>query len=167
MKQKLIWISLLTVLLNMHSVGHAQKSYLPSSLPLVTEVGISDITISDNINVVLMQEKPENVKVKVLDGTVSKLKISIVGGRLFLGSSKNLKEGERLVVYVWVNDLETLTLNGNAIATSKGILQNRNLHISASREAMVSLKSTGKVWIDAPENYEVAKEDGYSFIRSL
>lgn len=168
MKQKFVLITFLVITLSqLNGFAQGSKFKLPASLPLVADDGIYRITVSENVNVILVQDKPENVGVKVSEDVLRKLKFSIDRGDLFLATAKELAADERLTVYVWVNDLENLTLKGNAVAVSRGILQSRNLHISSANGAAVSIKSKGKVWFDVPENYRVIKEKGYNFVHAF
>jgi hypothetical protein len=167
MKQKFLLLLLFITLLQLSSSAQQRVIEFPSSFPLIAEDGISGITASDNIDIILMPEDRDNTGAKASAGVMSKLRVSMVGGNLFLSASKKLAPGERLTVYVWVKDLETLTLDGNARAVSTGILHTRYLHISASHEAMISLKSQGKVWFDASTKYDIKTENGYFFVNAL
>jgi hypothetical protein len=168
MKRKFIVIAMLVLLVQANSFAQREtKPTLAMGLPLVVEEGIYSLVVSNNIDVVLIQEGPDNVKVKATDAVISKLKVSYSEGRLFLDAAKNVKKDERLVVYVWVNDLENLTLKGDSYAISQGILQGRDLHISLSKDASVSLKSKSNVWFDEPTNHQVLKQKGYFMVTSL
>jgi putative autotransporter adhesin-like protein len=168
MKQKFIVIAILLLLVQVNSFAQKEpKTSLAMALPLVVEEGIFSLVVSDNIDVVLIPESPDNVKVKATDAVISKLKVSYSEGRLFLDAAKNVGKDERLVVYVWINDLENLTLKGNSYAISQGILQSKDLHISLAKDASVLLKSKGNVWFDAPTNHQVLKEKGYFMVTSL
>lgn len=168
MKQKFFVIAILLLMVQGNSFAQKEsRTSLAMKLPLVVEEGIYSIVISDNIDVVLIPDSPDNVKVKATDAVISKLKVSYSEGRLFLDAAKNVEKNERLVVYVWINELENLTLKGDSYAISQGILQSRNLHISLAKEASVLLKSKGNVWFDEPTNHQVLKQKGYSMVTSL
>jgi len=167
MKHKFILTAALCILLIAKTTAQQTSAQLATGLPLVSEDGIKEITVSNNIDVVLMQDEPENVKVKASSEVISKLKISVTDGRLFLAETKDVKDQERLAVFIWVNDLENLTLKGNSLVTSAGVLRNKNLHISADKDAKVILKSDGKVWFDSPSRYHIEQGNGYSFIQLL
>jgi hypothetical protein len=167
MKKRFALFALLIMMAQLNSFAQNRQTKITWPSPLITDEGITDITASDNIDLVLIQDSPENVSVKVPDYVLGKLKVSIDEGKLFLAPAKNLKTGERLTVYVWINELESLTLKGNAFATSTRILQNKNLHISVSEDASFSLKSKSKVWFNAGTNYQVVKEDGYFSVYAL
>ena len=164
MKRKFGLVTLFIMLAQLNSF--AQNSIAKMLLPLIAEDGITSITASGNIDVILIQDKPENVAVKASDNVLSKLNVSLVGENLSLAPAKELRSSERLEVYIWINDLENLTLKGNAVAVSRGILQGRNLHVSAATNAMVSLKSRDKVWFDTPANYQVVNEKGFFFVNA-
>jgi|GEM_PF-3478059 len=158
----------LIILVMVHLSGFSQKSRIVKSTnyPIVAEEGISSITASENIDLILIQDNPETVGVKVPESVMKKIKISLNANKLFISSSSKSVNGERLPVYVWVNNLENLILEGNAFATSTGVLNSEDLHISAEAQSMVALKSKGKVWLDLPSNYQVFKGNGYYFVKA-
>ncbi|HMG69413.1 MAG TPA: DUF2807 domain-containing protein, partial [Chitinophagaceae bacterium] len=110
---------------------------------------------------------PERIGVRATSDVIKKLSVALVDGNLFLGATKDLAPGERLTVFVRVNELQELVLKGNALVVTQGILQGNDLHVSAAKEAKLSLKSTGKVWFDAPVNYQVENEKGYFMVNGL
>ncbi len=169
MKQKFAVLVLLTLMVQLSSFAQKKdpKNYLHLSLPLVVDEGISSIVATDKIDVVLIQDSPDNVKVKATGAVIDKLKVSFSEGRLFLDAAQNTRDDERLIVYVWVNNLENLTLKGDSFAISQGILQSNNLHVSIASQATVSIKSKGKVWFDAPTNHQVIKQNGYFMVTAL
>lgn len=169
MKQKLVLIVFLTILVQ--AKGFAQrydpKSKVHGSIPMVVEDGIWSITVSDNIDIVLIPDAPDYVRVKASDKVISRLRVSYSEGRLFLEDAKNSKDDDRLIVYVWVSNLESLTLKGNSFAISQGILESSDLHVSLANESAISIKSRGKVWFDEPLNHQLIKENGYVVLSSL
>ncbi len=167
MKQKFILMAILALSIQVGGFAQVKAPGSKLALPLIAEEGITSIVISDNIDVVLIPESPENVKVKAADDVIAKLRVSYSEGRLFLDAAKGVLKGERLVVYVWVNNLENLTLRGDSYAISQGILPGNNLHLSLGRDASVALKSKGNVWFDEPTNHQVLKQKGYFMVTSL
>jgi hypothetical protein len=167
MKQKFALIVLIITLLQQAGFGQNKTITMPASFPLIAEDEITSITASENIDLVLIQDRPENVGAKAAADVMRKLKVSMVDGNLILATAKSLAMNERLIVYVWVNDLENLTLNGNAFATCRGILNGKNLHVSAATDASFSIKSRSKVWFDTPAKYEMVNKDGYFFVSRL
>lgn len=176
MKQKfaLIAVVLITLLHLNSSAQHTKnqsalqmQNQMMASLPLMAEDGIRSITISDNVSVVLSQTSPDRIGVRATSDAIKKLSVALVDGNLFLGATNKLLPGERLTVFVRVNELQELVLQGSALVVSQGILQGNALHVSAGKEAKVSLKSTGKVWFDGPVNYQVENEKGYFLVNGL
>lgn len=161
MKQKFTFIALFILALQVSSFAQNKKSKMPP--PLVSDEAISTLVVSDNIDVVFIQDKTPFEGVKVTEEKVGKISARVVDGTLYLSTfKKRVAGGERVPVYVTINDLETLTLKGNSFATSRGVINARNLQVNLSREAKVSLKSVGKLNVNAPGNYQVTKEAGYS-----
>ena len=133
---------------------------------IVAESGIKSITVSNNIDLLLINAGSDDIKNTVPQESVDKLKISYVKGNLKLSTRGYLAKEERIPVYVYVNDLETLTLTGNAFARSRDILDLSNLKVNIEDEAKVALRSRGKMKVNAPENYRRIEEQRYHLVLS-
>jgi hypothetical protein len=169
MKMKLAFaiIFLAAVLLHFTGLGQDVKTKKFPVAPLITE-DINDITVADNIDLVLVQSAPDYVAVKIADNAVGKLKISTDGTSLNLERMKNLPKNERLLVYVFVNDLEYLTLTGNSFAVSRGVLNSRHLQVNIIKGGRVSIKSKGKLQVNTKGKYEIVKgEEEYSSVFAM
>jgi hypothetical protein len=158
MKQKITVIVLLFGLLQLNSFAQGQKSRQVPAFPLLIEDDIRSITVSDNIDLVLIQTARENVNVRVHDNAVDKIRIRVEDRGIFLSATKKLSKGERLIVYANVNDLENLTLKGNAFAMSRGVLGSHHLHVNIDKGAKVALKSNGTVQVHTDGKYQISKE---------
>lgn len=168
MKQKITSLTLLFIAVTLlNNFAHGQRIKLSHHFPLISQDGITSITASENVDIYLQQSSAQNIGVKVPDNVLGKLAVSLDGGKLSFSAKKNLSPNERLAVYVWVNDLENIILKGNALAVTLGVLQSSNLYISASMGAGVSIKSTGKVFFDTPQDYQVVNKKEYSLVTSL
>jgi hypothetical protein len=165
MKQKFAVIALFLMVASLSSFAQSKKVKLPT--PLVAEEGITNLVVADNIDVVFVQNKFETDGVRAAEESVSKLSAKIIDGTLFLSTTKKRVAGERIPVFVSINNLETLTLKGNAFATSRDAINTKNLQVNISRDARVSLKSNGKIFVNASGNYQVVKESGFSSLYVL
>ena len=131
------------------------------------ESGIRNITVSENIDLVLYNASPEEVKVSVPREQLDKIKITYSNGNLQISAKGFFKTNERIYVYAWVNSLESLTLRGNSSTRSNDILDASNLRVNIQDEARVALRSRGKVKVNAPVNYHRLEEERYHLLLSL
>jgi hypothetical protein len=167
MKLRIAMFAVLILAVQVAGFGQAKEAKTKHSSPIVIEEEIKSISISDNLDVIFIQNTLENETVKVQSGAVGKIKASMINGTLFLSATKRVTEGERLLVYVNVNRLEELRLKGNAFAISYDILHSDNLEINISKEAKVMLRSNGKVEVNSPGSYQLSKEPGYSYVSTF
>lgn len=133
---------------------------------IVAESGIRSITVSNNIDLLLINAGSEDIKTTVPQESVDKLRISYSKGNLRVSTKGYLPKDERIPVYVYVNSLETLTVTGNAFARSRDILDAYNLRVNIEDEAKVALRSRGKMKVNAPENYRRIEEQRYHLVLS-
>jgi len=133
---------------------------------IVAESGIRSITVSSNIDLLLINAGADDVKTSVPTESVDKLLINYSGGKLKIATRRYLPLDERISVYVYVNGLESLTVTGNAFARSKDILDAYNLKVNIEDEAKVAIRSRGKMRVNAPENYKRIEEERYHLVLS-
>ena len=129
--------------------------------PLIAEEPIRHILVAGNVDVLLIEDHPSNVGVRVPVSSVEKINVRIEGDYLYLTASAQLAEGERVEAYVTVSDLNSLELKGNVVATSKGILESRQLKLITNQSAIVAIRSEGPVMVACPGTYQVVREDKY------
>jgi len=166
MKNKFTIILFLATIITGATFGQSGKNGKGKFPVIVAEEGIKSITASSNIDLLLINASSEDVKTSVPAEILSNLKISYMGGNLYLASKGYLNDDQRIPVYVYVSELETLDLSGNAFARSRDILQLGNLKINIHDEARVALKSRGKVKVNAPQDYRMLEEERYHIVLS-
>ena len=163
-KQSILFISAMLILSAAFSQGYDnQVSKFPV---IVAEAGIKSITISSNIDLLLINAGASDIKTTVPQESLDKIRINYVGGKLRIATKGYLPRDERIPVYVYVNGLETLTVTGNAFARSKDILDVSNLKVNIEDEAKVAIRSRGKMKVNAPENYRRIEEERYHLLLS-
>jgi hypothetical protein len=166
MKNKFTIFFLLATLITNATFAQSGKNGKSQFPVIVAESGIRSITASSNIDLLLINAGSEDVKTTVPAESVGNLKISYLGGNLNLASKGYLSPGQRIPVYVYVSELETLDLSGDAFARSRDILQLGNLKINIHDDARVALKSRGKVKVNAPQDYQMLEEERYHIVLS-
>ena len=163
-KQSILLLSGLLLFSASFAQGVSKKSW--KTPVIIAELGIKNIYASDDIDVLLINTSEENVKASVPDESRDKVKISYSRGDLKLASKGNLAAGERIAVYVYVSELQSLNLSGNATAVSRDILDAGNLKVNIKDDAKVSLRNRGKMKVNAPENYHKIEEERYHLLLS-
>jgi hypothetical protein len=163
MKQRLILLIISIALIQ--TISNAQERLAPSNIlmTLYADNGISEIKITDNIDVVLIQgtDENENVSVKGVENTFSLINLEVQGETLVISPKKELMGIQRAAVFITINELHRLTLLGNSFATSRGKLNSRRLQVTIYDNAKIQLGSKGRIEVDTPDNYQVLREKQY------
>jgi hypothetical protein len=162
-----VWIAAL-ILLFSQSETFAQYSAYNGKRPIVVdEDAIRHITVSGNVDVVIRTNSKPGTVVKVEDKATAKIEAYVAGADLFISSAKSAGANERFIVYVWTDELQTLTLNGNTYAVSIGILDFKDLQVNMNDKSRVALRNTDKIRFNAKEDRPiVTNEKYYSVISS-
>jgi hypothetical protein len=160
MKQKLMWLVLLLAGIQVTSFAQVRSK----QKPLVAENGIRRIVVSDNIDVLLIQSADGAAWVRVPDNTLGKVKVSVVDENLYLSAVHGLPQGERLQVYIQVEELNMLVLQDVATAVSRGVLSMQRLEVIVAENARAILRTTGDVHVVKHGKYAITKENDHSLV---
>jgi Putative auto-transporter adhesin, head GIN domain len=153
---------LVTILFTLHNAANAQNSIYNGKRPIiVSEEEIRHMEVSGNIGVVLRKERGDDVNVRMDTPTSDKVKVSVRNGKVYIVAKDSQPSDERLIVYAWFDNLETLTVNGNAIVNSVGVLSYNNLVVNLDKGSKISLKTVGKIRVNAPEDYQYVQKQQY------
>ncbi len=163
-KQSILILS--AVLMFSSSFSQSINKQLSRAPVIVAESGIRSITVSSNIDLLLINAGADDIKTTVPTESVDKLIINYAGGKLKIATKGYLPLEERIPVYVYVSGLETLTVTGNAFARSRDILNAYNLKVNIEDDAKVAIRSRGKMKVNAPENYKRIEEERYHLVLS-
>ena len=104
---------------------------------------VKDISISDNLKVVLVQANPDEQQLFVAKDAAQKLRVVFSGNSLHIDSNGSLEEGT--TVYLQVSDLQSLRVGENSLVTTRGVLNTPFLNLYINDGSRASLKVNGKV----------------------
>jgi hypothetical protein len=162
--QTRVWIAAL-ILLFTQSDSFAQYATYNGKKPIIVdEDAIRHITVGGNVDMVLRENSKPGTIVKVEEKSSNKLKASVSGGDLYIDS--DAPAGERIVVYVWTDDLNSLTLKDNTYAVSIGILGFNNLRVNIHDKARVALRASDRIHFNAPQNRTLISNEKYYSVMS-
>jgi hypothetical protein len=159
-----VWIVALVLLVTQTDSFSQYATYNGKRPILVDEDAIRHITVSGNVDVVLRQNSKPGTIVKVEEKSTGNLKASVADRDLFIESDPN--STERVVVYVWTDDLYTLTLKDNSYAVSIGILDFRDLRVNILDKARVALRAADKIRFNAPSDRQLVSNEKYFSVMS-
>jgi Putative auto-transporter adhesin, head GIN domain len=129
--------------------------------PILTHDAISGIEVSGNIDVVLIPCVPEAVGVKMAPESLGKIKVSLFDDQLYLSTTEAVGQSERVKVYVSINEVSKLKLQGNSSAMSTNLLNTSNLQVYLSPQAKLDLRTDHEVTIHGKSSYDLSEQQGY------
>jgi hypothetical protein len=161
-----VWIVAL-ILLVTQADSFAQYASFNGKKPIIVdEDAIRHITVGGNVDVVIRENSRPGTIVKVEEKSTLKLKASVAGSDLYIDSEKSVSGNERVVVYVWTDDLQSLTLNDNSYAVSIGILGFDNLRVNIHDKARVALRASDRIHFNGSQERKVISNERYFSVMS-
>jgi hypothetical protein len=160
--QTRVWIAALVLLFTQSDSFAQYTSYNGKKPIIVDEDAIQHITLGGNIDMVIRENTKPGTVVKVEAKNTDKLNASVSGSDLYINSDGS----ERVVVYVWTDDLQTLTLKDNSYAVSIGILGFSNLRVNIHDKARVALRAADRIHFNAAQNRTLISNEKYYSVMS-
>ena len=160
--QTRVWIAALVLLLTQSNSFAQYASYNGKKPIIVDEDAIRHITVGGNVDLVIRENNKPGTVVKVEDKSTSMLNASVSGSDLYIGSDGS----ERVVVYVWSDELASLTVKDNSYAVSIGILGFNNLRVNIQDKARVALRAADKIHFNAPQDRKMISNEKYYSVMS-
>lgn len=138
MKQKL-FLSVMAIAFGVLSVSAQNEQ------KLVVKAGKTEhITVANDMNIVLLAGNEADGSIS-MDGRASeKLDIKLSNNTMHISSLKHSKK-ENLTVYLYVNNLKTITVESNSTVKTIGVLNAPALKAFVDSDAMVHLKTKGDI----------------------
>lgn len=142
--------SLFIGVLTMATVANAEN--ITREVDLTASV--YSIEVSDDINVVLTQSTDAKLRIT---GEVKDNKAVLLdqkNGRVRLLSKKGSLKN-RVTVYVPVQNLRKLVINGKSYVRSNGVIASKNLQVTLAGEAKVEINNLGDIVFDADQDIDL------------
>jgi hypothetical protein len=137
MKQKLILAALAIVL------GAAPALANEPTRVFLNAGNVEHLNVQNDMDIVLLQAPSDDHSI-ILDGRASeKLNVRLNNKTLFISERKGGKE--KTIVYLYVSNLKTLTVEGNSQVKTMGSLKTGKLDVFVDGNAKVHLRTTGNV----------------------
>lgn len=147
MKQLFIlFISVLT----MATVANAEN--ITREVDLTASV--YSIEVSDDINVVLTQSTDARLRITGEEKDSKSVLLDQKNGRVRLLSKKGSLKN-KVTVYVPVQNLHKLVINGKSYVRSNGVIASKNLHVTVAGEAKVEINHIGEIAFEADQDIDL------------
>lgn len=114
---------------------------------------VKNITVGDNMKVVLVSSATAETEVKMDANVFEKINISVHNGSMYINPGKSL---EKETIYVIVDDIKSLTVGQNAQVTTEGILYSKEIKVFVQEGSLAKLLTTGHVSAFALDNQELS-----------
>jgi len=139
MKQK-FFLSFIAIALSVLSVAAQDDDRL------VVNVGnIDNINIANGLDIVLVPGTSTDKSVSLNTEASGALNMQLSDNSLSISLLKHTSRKERLTVYVYVNNLKTITVENNSRVKTIGVLDSPKLDVFIDGDATVHLKTNGEI----------------------
>ena len=120
---------------------------------LVLSAGqLKNISLGDNLNVVLISAEPGQNEVKGDMNVFEQLNVTVNNGMMHIAAGQRLAAGQ--TVYVIVNDVQNLTVGQNTQVTTEGILYSNMIKVYVQNGSVAKLRTTGDVKAYSLDDFE-------------
>ncbi|RYG53202.1 MAG: hypothetical protein EOO01_04965 [Chitinophagaceae bacterium] len=140
MKHK-FFLSILAIGLTVLSATAAPD---PERLAL-TIGNVEHLSIEDNIDVILIQGAPDTHSILMDEMTSDKLNLKLTNNRLVISARHNAPKNQKYLVYVYVNKLKTVTVDGDSNVKTYGALTSDKIELYVGGDAHAHIRTSGKV----------------------
>jgi len=139
MKQKFI-LSFLAIAFGVLSASAQNEEKL-----VVNAGNTEHINIGNDMDVVLLPGTNVDPEISLNPEAVKKLKLNLSANSMTISPSKQTSRKERLKIFLYVNNLKTITVENNSQVKTVGVLDSPKLDVYIDGEATVHLKTKGDV----------------------
>ena len=150
MKHK-IFLSILSIGMTILSANATPD---PERLAL-TIGNVEHLRIEDNIDVILIQGAPDNHSLLMDENTSDKLNLKLSNNKLVISAQHNVSKKERFLVYVYVNKLKTVTVEGDSKVKTYGALNSDKIDLFVGGDAHAHIRTSGQVKAYAMDDAEI------------
>lgn len=142
--------SLLISVLSLATVANAET--ITREMDLTASV--YSIEVSDDINVVLTQSTEAKLRITGEEKDSKAVLLDQKNGRVRLLSKKGSLKN-RVTVYVPVQNLHKLVINGKSYVRSNGVIASKNLQVTVAGEAKVEINNLGDIAFEADQDIDL------------
>jgi hypothetical protein len=153
MKQKFL-LALLAI--GFTALSASATPATPEPERLVLTIGnVEHLRIEDNIDVILIQGAPDNYSLMMDQKTSEKLNLRLSKNKLVIAAQNGASKKQKYLVYVYVNNLRTITVDGDSQIKTFGSLKSNKIDLFIGGDAYAHVRSTGKIKVYSMDNSEI------------
>jgi hypothetical protein len=114
--------------------------------PLSINAGdIQQLTVVDNMDILLLQGSESTQGIFIDKDAAESIDVRVNNNHMEISMRHNYFKKERRTVCVYVNDLKKLTVLGDAVVKTKGVLNSSKLDLFVQGNPYVYLLTNGKI----------------------
>jgi hypothetical protein len=115
---------------------------------------VYSIEVNDDINLVLTQSTDAKLRITGEEKDSKAVLLDQKNGRVRLLSKKGSLKN-RVTVYVPVQNLRKLVINGKSYVRSNGVIASKSLQVTVAGEAKVEINNLGNIAFDADQDIDL------------
>lgn len=149
MKQKFI-LSFIAIAFGVLSVSAQAEEKL-----VVNAGNTGHITIANDMDVVLLPGTNADQEISLSPEAVKSLKLKFSDNSMTISRLKHTSKKERLKIFLYVNDLKSITVENNSLVKTVGVLDSPKLEVFIDGDATVHLKTNGDIKAQSLDDSEI------------
>ena len=118
------------------------------------EGSFQNVRIYGDISMILTNEPSGTITIEGKEKDVNKIRHRVKDNELVIDARRK-NYFNKLIIYLPAAKLQSMQINGDGNISSTGMIQSDDLHITLNGAIDVKVKTTGKLHVDAPNEYEL------------
>jgi Putative auto-transporter adhesin, head GIN domain len=139
MKQKFI-LSLMAIAFGLMSVAAQETEQI-----VVNAGNAEHIHIANDMDVVLLPGQHTDQSISLNAEATKSISLRLSDNSLSISPLKQISKKERIKVYLYVNNLKTISVESNSLVKTIGVLDSSKLEVFVDSDSRVHLKTKGDV----------------------
>ena len=150
MKQKFI-LSLMAIAFGVLSASAQGEEQI-----VVNAGNAEHINIANDMEVVLLPGQHTDQSISLNAEATKSISLKLSDNSLSISPLKQVSRKERLKVYLYVNNLKTISVESNSFVKTIGVLDTPKIEVFVDSDAKVHLKTTGDVKANSLSDTEIS-----------
>lgn len=113
-----------------------------------------NVRIYGDVSLILTNEPSGTIVIEGKEKDINKIKHRVNDSELVIDARRK-NYFNKVIIYLPAANLQSMQINGDGNISSTGIIHSDELHITLNGAIDVKVKTTGKLSVDAPNEYEL------------
>lgn len=135
--------------------GTEQKNPPVIQKEIKVEGLFQNVRVYGDISMILTNDPSGTITIEGKEKDIKRIRHGVKNNELFIDARRK-NYFNKLIIYLPATTLQSMQINGDGDVSSTDMLQSDELHITLNGAIDVKVKTTGKLRVDAPNEYELS-----------